>query len=225
MGFYEGFAEYWLDMLSRLMHPAGPGASVGKSKESRYVLAVRGSLHRLVERVMDDPPSPACWSGAGWVWTLCGICWSKKSSAEPCRAISQARQLIDMISSFPTINPSTSASTTSATPADPSGLPAPTEEDTADDPTDLPRLLSSIRAKYRLLCTSVGARPRLVAAAPAAASEMGAEGVDVGMDTGPGEGQNGSGQNQGQGQDYEQGGVVSGIEGPMKGVDTRQLRF
>ncbi len=49
----------------------------------------------------------------------------------------------------------------------------------------------SIRARYRLLCTSLGTRPRLTAA------------------------KDGS----------ERAAVVEGIEGPMKGVDTRQLRF
>lgn len=57
---------------------------------------------------------------------------------------------------------------------------------------DLEALLMSIRARYRLLCTSVGARPRLTAA------RDGSEASTA---------------------------VVEGIEGPMKGVDTRQLRF
>lgn len=56
---------------------------------------------------------------------------------------------------------------------------------------DLEGLLMSIRARYRLLCTSLGTRPRLTAA------------------------KDGS----------ERAAVVEGIEGPMKGVDTRQLRF
>jgi len=67
----------------------------------------------------------------------------------------------------------------------------------AEDEIDISALLSSIRAKYRLLCTSLGIRPRLaVAPSSSTASE-----------------------------DNLSEGVVVGIEGPMKGVDTRQLRY
>lgn len=87
-----------------------------------------------------------------------------------------------------------------------------TEGAEAEDPTDLPRLLSSIRAKYRLLCTSVGARPRLVAAATTSSVEGSGDALMSGDEAGQ------------QGTD-EMEGVVPGVKGPMKGVDTRQLRF
>jgi hypothetical protein len=71
---------------------------------------------------------------------------------------------------------------------------------------DLPSLLSSIRARYRLLCSSLGARPRLTTASNKDGQDgengyAGANGAEI------------------------HGGVVQGIEGPMKGVDTRQLKF
>lgn len=121
-----------------------------------------------------------------------------------------------MISTFPTSNPTpTSETLTSPNGSDAAtSTPQPPTITTEEDPADLPRLLSSIRAKYRLLCTSVGARPRLVAAANVSA-DGGVEGVVGGVEGGTGQG----------GQVEEQEGVVLGIGGPMKGVDTRQLRF
>lgn len=73
----------------------------------------------------------------------------------------------------------------------------------AEPEPDLPSLLGSIRGRYKLLCASLGARPRLVAAPNQDPAEGGPQGSDM----------------------AEEGGVVEGIEGPMKGVDTRRLRF
>jgi hypothetical protein len=61
---------------------------------------------------------------------------------------------------------------------------------------DLTALVSNIRARYRLLCASLGVRPRLAAAPSSGISNGGEEGM-----------------------------VVEGIEGPMKGVDTAKLKF
>jgi hypothetical protein len=61
---------------------------------------------------------------------------------------------------------------------------------------DLTALVSNIRARYRLLCASLGVRPRLAAAPSSGTSAAGEEGM-----------------------------VVEGIEGPMKGVDTAKLKF
>jgi hypothetical protein len=64
---------------------------------------------------------------------------------------------------------------------------------------DLTALVSNIRARYRLLCASLGVKPRLTAASNTAASSS--------------TGETGSGQ------------VVEGVEGPIKGVDTSKLKF
>ena len=61
-------------------------------------------------------------------------------------------------------------------------------------------LLQSIRARYRLLCSSLSVRPRL--------------GVAGAGSSGAGEGDAGN-----------EGYVVEGIEGPMKGVNTKQLLY
>lgn len=108
-----------------------------------------------------------------------------------CRALNHARQLLKLINTFPTSNTSQTASDAS------SNAIGDGEGRLSTDEVDLPALLSSIRARYRLLCTSLGVRPRLVAASAGATAED------------------------------ETGGekVVEGIEGPMKGVDTRKLLY
>lgn len=109
------------------------------------------------------------------------------------RSLSHAQTLLGLIQSFPATNPTPvpDAPLDNDTPE----LRAAREAAAAAAP-DLPAMLSAIRARYRLLCTSVGVRPRLVTAA-----KDGTDGAS------------------------ESAGVVEGIEGPMKGVDTRQLRF
>nr|XP_031862369.1 uncharacterized protein CI109_002334 [Kwoniella shandongensis]KAA5529441.1 hypothetical protein CI109_002334 [Kwoniella shandongensis] len=134
------------------------------------------------------------------------------------RALSHAQTLLDLIKSFPTTNPTpapaptqvASASTITVPSSEPESAQAPppsSSEGASEVETDLATLISTIRARYRLLCSSLGVRPRLataviVEAVPgsgAAGAAGGAEGATEG--------------------------VVEGIEGPMKGVDTRQLRF
>jgi hypothetical protein len=63
------------------------------------------------------------------------------------RTLKSIDQLLELIQSFPTINPTPSATS-----------PAPT----TDTPTDLPSLITRIRAKYRLICSTLGVKPRLV---------------------------------------------------------------
>lgn len=67
------------------------------------------------------------------------------------------------------------------------------------DEIDMSSLLANIRARYRLLCSSLGVKPRLTAL-----SATGDGGV---LDA------------------NEVGGIVQGIEGPMKGVNTKQLLY
>lgn len=106
--------------------------------------------------------------------------------------------LRELIGHFPTTNPTpapaSSADASELGPAQTGASEPAAAED--DNGPDLAALMSQIRARYRLLCTGVGARPRLVAA-----SKDGTDGA------------------------LPSAGVVEGIEGPMKGVDTRQLKF
>lgn len=139
------------------------------------------------------------------------------------RAAQHARQLLDLISTFPTLNPtptpneSITSTISPITNQDDSTQPhSQSLSQSQSDNTDLPQLVSSIRARYRLLCTSLGVRPRLVAAASAD--------LDAGAmaDNEPTSGIEGR---RNDGAPVVLAGVVQGIEGPMKGVDTRQLRF
>ena len=66
---------------------------------------------------------------------------------------------------------------------------------------DLTALVSNIRARYRLLCASLGIKPRL-AAAPSTAMASDGDGGDGGN-----------------------GNMVEGFEGPIKGVDTSKLKY
>lgn len=54
------------------------------------------------------------------------------------------------------------------------------------DTADLPVLLERIRARYKLLCTSLGVRPRLAVASTAAEpDEVGIASVNMGLETVP----------------------------------------
>lgn len=114
--------------------------------------------------------------------------------------------LLGLIATFPTTNPTPSTEPVPSAPAaDTEGITNPESAD-ADD-QDLAALTSSIRARYRLLCTALGARPRLMAA-PAASGDSAQ-----------------AGQDEAEGVERAGGAMVEGIEGPMKGVDTRLLKF
>lgn len=106
--------------------------------------------------------------------------------------------LLRLIATFPTTNPTPTTTPGKATVEE--EIVVQVEDKSAAEP-DLSNLMSSIRARYRLLCTSVNVRPRLVAS------------DKLGMDAANDQ------------DDSSNSGVVEGIEGPMKGVDTRQLRF
>lgn len=125
------------------------------------------------------------------------------------RTLGHAQTLLELIKTFPITNP---------TPSDGSdAVPqsAATGEDISSPSSvsanDLGSLLSLIRARYRLLCASLSVRPRLASA------------VIVEANPGSGAAAAASSGIVDDGQSAE--GVVQGIEGPMKGVDTRQLRF
>ncbi|WWC91259.1 uncharacterized protein L201_006202 [Kwoniella dendrophila CBS 6074] len=113
------------------------------------------------------------------------------------RIINHAQILLGLIDSFPTINPSQPQSS--------SNPPTSTSESVLSSgleskEIDLSNLISNIRSRYKLLCSSLNIKPRLqtaqfIEAIPGSgASNITSE-------------------------------VQEGIEGPVKGVDTRQLRF
>jgi hypothetical protein len=122
------------------------------------------------------------------------------------RAHTHIQTLLGLISTFPTDNPT----------------PAPEDDtlnakpDTADSDTmkpneepDLAVLLERIRARYKLLCSSLGVRPRLVVASnPEETASNGAI-ESSGIETATVRGAEGSG-------------VARGM---IEGVDTRLLRF
>lgn len=66
------------------------------------------------------------------------------------RPYANLEQVLQMVSSFPTSNDSTSLST-------------PAVVQAVDGGVDIPVLLTSIRSKYRAACASLGIRPRMVA--------------------------------------------------------------
>lgn len=121
------------------------------------------------------------------------VCGARRGA----KSVAHARTLLALIDSFPTTNPTPTPDRPIDVDNDEERAAADKRVQDAEDASpDLAALLSNIRARYRLLCTSVGARPRLVTAA-----KDGRDGTAAGA------------------------GVVEGIEGPMKGVDTRQLKF
>lgn len=148
------------------------------------------------------------------------------------RAFTHANHLLNLISTFPTTNPDPGPSPSSIRTADisdpapsahtPGALPAGGTIDTQPQPNpnsevDLSALMQNIRARYRLLCSALGTRPRLIA------SKNGM-GTDPNADTNDDVEQEGI-DPAGRARGGAAGQVIEGIEGPMKGVDTTKLRF
>lgn len=168
-----------------------------------------GGLHGLFEgRQLGQEKAWELWEEIGFYEGFARL-WLAKLGAERgdvcgsrkvAKALAHVRSLLALIESFPTTNPTPVPDRPLDIDSDDEEAQAAAEKMLADARAaapDLAGLLQSIRARYRLLCTSVGARPRLVAAAR--------DGTD--------------------GSTSASAGVVEGIEGPMKGVDTRQLKF
>ncbi|CAK9781682.1 unnamed protein product [Cutaneotrichosporon oleaginosum] len=167
-----------------------------------------GAQHGVFEgRQLGREKAWEVWDELGFYEGYAGV-WVRRlrggAGRREAKSAAHATALLALISSFPTTNPSAGAAPTTAQDvamaaieadeeageAGKNDAPAPAGRGRSPD-VDLEALLMSIRARYRLLCTSLGTRPRLTAA------------------------KDGS----------ERAAVVEGIEGPMKGVDTRQLRF
>ncbi|WVQ81513.1 hypothetical protein IAT38_003637 [Cryptococcus sp. DSM 104549] len=200
-------------------------------KEGYESGAAHGRLHGLFEgRELGREKAWELWEEVGyyegWAQAWVGVLEKKvaKGSSgsgrgKDARALSHAQTLLELIKSFPTTNPSAAItqSDPSAT-SDASAVPPGSTSGTA--PPDLATLLSNIRARYRLLCSSLNVRPRLAGAViveanpGSGAAAASAASASEGTAAAPAGGQGGAAE-----------GVVEGIEGPMKGVDTRQLRF
>ncbi|WVR09095.1 hypothetical protein IAU60_006157 [Kwoniella sp. DSM 27419] len=190
-----------------------------------------GALHGLFEgRQLGKEKAWELWEEVGyyegWAEMWIGVLGGKVADGEAgtgakvskrgkeARALNHAQTLLELVSSFPRHNPSEAlAPGVSAVedPADPTeGLSGSIAAPAPAAPLDLATLISSIRARYRLLCSSLGTRPRMQNATIIEAVPGSGAAAATGLpdqDAAPSEG------------------VVQGIEGPMKGVDTRQLRF
>ncbi|WWC73138.1 uncharacterized protein I206_107104 [Kwoniella pini CBS 10737] len=110
------------------------------------------------------------------------------------RALNHAQILLSLINTFPISNSSQSNFNISQI-----------NKEEEEEEIDLINLISNIRARYKLLCSSLNLKPRL----------QNAQFVQ----TLPGSGSSGISSTS----NYEN--IQEGIEGPIKGVDTRQLRF
>ncbi|CAD6571863.1 MAG: hypothetical protein TREMPRED_000408 [Tremellales sp. Tagirdzhanova-0007] len=157
-----------------------------------------GHLHGIFEgRALGSEKAFEIWeevgyyegSAAFWLEILDG-------QGKEARALGHANQLLQLISTFPTVNPTPSTSSPPSRATDTAHTKAgPTTP-------DLATLLAQIRARYRLFSASLGIRPRLIA------SKDGQTPTDS-RDEG----------------DVEQARGLQRVDGPMKGVDTKQLNF
>ncbi|ORX39118.1 hypothetical protein BD324DRAFT_649208 [Kockovaella imperatae] len=178
-----------------------------------------GRLHGLFEgRQLGKEKAFELWEEVGF-YEGSAMFWMKRlggggdksngSKSKEARALTHAKTLYEMIQGLPTSNPSPeSGNPPSAAETDMDASAnvdsAVTVADQGGD-FDLPSLVSAIRAKYRLLCASLGIRPRLVAGSASIRSRSEGAEEDPPFDSAEMQ--------------------VEGIEGPMKGVDTSKLRF
>ncbi|KAK6904329.1 hypothetical protein L486_08082 [Kwoniella mangroviensis CBS 10435] len=157
-----------------------------------------GKLHGLFEgRELGKEKAWELWEEIGyyegWAGTYVDLLEGKVvegregRKGKDARALNHAQVLLSLIQSFPTTNP---------TPSQPNNTI--TDEPKAEADLDLANLISNIRARYKLLCSSLNVKPRLQVA----------QIVEVDPRSGAGAS-----------------GVDGGLDGPVKGVDTSQLRF
>ncbi|KDQ09536.1 hypothetical protein BOTBODRAFT_89431, partial [Botryobasidium botryosum FD-172 SS1] len=107
-----------------------------------------GRIHGLIEgRAIGREKGFQMWEEVGFYegtalfWKA--ICETQDGSKE--RVIIHINHLLELISQFPVVNPSTQGSL-------------------ATQDVDVAKLLSQIRTRYKMFCSSVGIRPRLRAA-------------------------------------------------------------
>ncbi|KAF8971873.1 hypothetical protein BDZ97DRAFT_1650504 [Flammula alnicola] len=102
-----------------------------------------GRIHGLIEgRALGREKGFEMWEEIGFYEGF-ALTWKAilaKQSREDERASQHIRILLDSISQFPRVNPSASDSSSEL---------------------DIPKLLRQIRSRYKVLCSSLGVRPRL----------------------------------------------------------------
>ncbi|WVW79295.1 hypothetical protein I302_101262 [Kwoniella bestiolae CBS 10118] len=167
-----------------------------------------GQLHGLFEgRELGKEKAWELWEEIGyyegWAGTYVELLGGKVMEGEgggrkgkDARTLNHAQILLSLISTFPRTNPSQPSRPPSEIQPNPTATNASSE-------VDLASLISNIRARYKLLCSSLNVKPRLHVA----------QIVEVDPSSGAGTGQS------------KNASIDGGIEGPVKGVDTRQLRF
>ncbi|EDR15972.1 uncharacterized protein LACBIDRAFT_243559 [Laccaria bicolor S238N-H82] len=104
-----------------------------------------GRIHGLIEgRALGREKGFEMWEELGYYegFALTWRAIHEKQSRQDHRSIPHIRNLLELISQFPTVNPSAT--------------------DAASD-VDISKLLRQIRSKYKILCSNLGVRPRLTA--------------------------------------------------------------
>lgn len=107
-----------------------------------------GRIHGLIEgRALGREKGFEMWEELGFyegfarTW---GAVLSAQGEEERGRSANHVKHLLDLISSFPRLNPSTMG---------------PQHDDTPE--VDIPKLFRQIRSRYKALCASLGVRPSL----------------------------------------------------------------
>ncbi|KAK7682048.1 hypothetical protein QCA50_015012 [Cerrena zonata] len=102
-----------------------------------------GRIHGLIEgRALGREKGFEMWEEVGFyegfahMWST--IC-EKRATKEDTRIVHHTKQLLDLISQFPKVNPSS----------------------TSASDLDIPRLFRQIRSRYKVLCAALGIRPTL----------------------------------------------------------------
>ncbi|KAF8504291.1 hypothetical protein BU17DRAFT_58193 [Hysterangium stoloniferum] len=113
-----------------------------------------GRIHGLIEgRALGREKGYELWEEIGFyegfasLWAVASHKSPKSDGAVQSRTEVHIRHLLELIAQFPRVNPS------------------PSSSESDDTALDVAGLLSKIRARYKALCSTLGVRPRLRAAA------------------------------------------------------------
>ncbi|KAF5346335.1 hypothetical protein D9758_011500 [Tetrapyrgos nigripes] len=112
-----------------------------------------GRIHGLIEgRALGREKGYEMWEEIGFYEGF-AMLWQSillREGKQEGRAFQHTKQLLNLISRFPRVNPSSVESSSS---------PAAGEDD-AEVITDIPKLFRQIRSKYKALCATVNVRPK-----------------------------------------------------------------
>ncbi|KDR85901.1 hypothetical protein GALMADRAFT_52033 [Galerina marginata CBS 339.88] len=132
-----------------------------------------GRIHGLIEgRALGCEKGFEMWEELGFYEGF-ALTWRAilvKQTKQDDRPSQHIRNLLDLISQFPKVNPSTSPTTPTD---DTSSAPSPE--------VDISKLLSQIRSRYKVLCSSLGVRPRLQSSSEAATLDSTQAQIDAEM--------------------------------------------